>query len=399
MKLVEPNVKPKSFFKSLKNTSEMCDKNLLVTITFLLVIGVMAVFSASAPRCISANINILHYVTQHFMWLFLGLVGMVFFINTDYAKLKKFTFPLAITIIVLLLIIKFTPLGVSINGAKRWLNLGVQFQPSELAKISVIMLLASFFTIKESFRKYNIFKYFAPILLMIALIYKQPNLSMTIILLAVVVCMYVCSTKNIKLIVSLVLLAVLGVGLVATNIIDLSKYIEPYQLSRITNWQNPESDIQGGGYNVFHSLIAISSGGIVGEGYGASKEKLGWLPECHTDFIFAVIAEEMGLIGTILIIGLFWTFLQRGLLISHRCSDAYGKLLAAGISLVITIQAYFNISVASAFLPATGITLPFISYGGTSLMVSLWMVGILLNISIKRGNKNNLYKFVKTKQY
>ena len=107
----------------------------------------------------------------------------------------------------------------------------------------------------------------------------------------------------------------------------------------------------------------------------------------------------MGLIGTILIIGLFWTFLQRGLLISHRCSDAYGKLLAAGISLVITIQAYFNISVASAFLPATGITLPFISYGGTSLMVSLWMVGILLNISIKRGNKNNLYKFVKTKQY
>ena len=226
------------------------------------------------------------------------------------------------------LIIKFTPLGVSINGSKRWLNLGVQFQPSELAKISVIMLLASFFTIKESFRKYNIFKYFAPILLMIALIYKQPNLSMTIILFAVVVCMYVCSTKNIKLIVSLVLLAVLGVGLVATNIIDLSKYIEPYQLSRITNWQNPESDIQGGGYNVFHSLIAISSGGIVGEGYGASKEKLGWLPECHTDFIFAVIAEEMGLIGTILIIGLFWTFLQRGLLISHRCSDAYGKLLS-----------------------------------------------------------------------
>jgi cell division protein FtsW len=169
--------------------------------------------------------------------------------------------------------------------------------------------------------------------------------------------------------------------MVKMNIIDLSNFIEPFQMSRITNCNNSGSDLQGEGYQVFHSKIAISSGGIFGQGYGASKEKLGWLPECHTDFIFSVIAEEMGFYGCLIIIMLFLFLFYRGTYIASKSPTLYGRLLAFGITISVTMQAFFNISVATSFLPATGITLPFISYGGSSLFVTMCMMGILLNIS------------------
>lgn len=158
-------------------------------------------------------------------------------------------------------------------------------------------------------------------------------------------------------------------------------------MSRITTWINPEADPLGAGYNVIQSLVAFATGGFWGVGYGSSKQKLAWLPEAHTDFIFAIIGEELGFIGCLLVIGLFWTFVHRGLVIASRCPDMYGKLLAVGITFSIGFQAFLNMSVASSFLPATGVPLPFISYGGSSLMVSMWMVGILLNISKKRVKK------------
>ena len=160
--------------------------------------------------------------------------------------------------------------------------------------------------------------------------------------------------------------------------------IKPYQIERIMMWRHPETDPQGAGYNIIQSLIAFASGNLTGVGYGGSIQKLYYLPECHTDFIFAVFAEEMGLVGSLLIIGLFFTFIQRGIVIAGKCPDMYGKLLAIGITFTIGFQAFLNMSVASSFLPATGVPLPFISYGGSSLIVSLCMVGILLNISKKR---------------
>ena len=175
-----------------------------------------------------------------------------------------------------------------------------------------------------------------------------------------------------------------GDGMIYVKVLDI--WI-PYQMQRLITWRHPEADPLGAGYNIIQSLIAFASGGFSGVGYGGSIQKLSYLPECHTDFILAIIAEEMGLVGCLLIIGLFFTFMQRGFVIASKCPDMYGKLLAVGITFSITFQAFMNISVASSFLPATGVPLPFISYGGSSLIVSMIMVGILLNISKKKIKK------------
>lgn len=356
------------------------DRELLTTVIILLVIGFMAIVSASLPLCVTKHLPPFYYVLQHLFWIVIGSVGLWFFSKFDYNNLRRFTFSFAFGVIILLLLVKFTPLGVTINGARRWLNLGFQFQPSELTKLALIMILGNLFSLKEVFNQMLI-KHLLTAGVMIFIVLKQPNLSMTLILLGISFCMYVCSGKTLKpIFIGIILLACLF-GMVKTNIIDLSKYIPPYQLERIMNWHNSDTDIQGEGYQVFHSLVAISSGGMFGTGYGSGKEKLGWLPESHTDFIFSVISEEIGFIGSLFVILLFLALLYRGINIALKCPSKYGQLLAVGIIFSITIQAFFNISVATSFLPATGITLPFISYGGSSLAVSMSMIGILLNVS------------------
>lgn len=358
------------------------DKKLFVTVMILVIIGFMAVFSASLPMCMSKHMNPLYYIIQHLFWAILGGFGLILFSLFDYRKLKKITFKFAIFVIVLLLLVKFTPLGVTINGARRWLNLGLfQFQPSEFTKLAIIMLLAHFFSLDKKNMFRQIPKFALTFCVMIFIVLKQPNLSMTLILLGISFFMYICSGKTLKPVVAGLCILVCLVGMIKFNIIDITKYLEPYQVERLLNRYSQHVDVQGGGYQVFHSKIAISSGGIFGQGYGASKEKLGWLPECHTDFIFSVIAEEMGFWGCLIIIMLFLHLFYRGTHIASKSPTLYGRLLAFGITISVTMQAFFNISVATSFLPATGITLPFISYGGSSLFVTMCMMGILLNIS------------------
>ena len=164
-----------------------------------------------------------------------------------------------------------------------------------------------------------------------------------------------------------------------------------YQSTRIAVWKNPDIDPRGDGFNIIQSIIAFVGGGLFGEGFGNSKQKLGWLPEGHTDFIFAIYAEEFGFVGCFLLIVLFVMFIHRGLLIASKCPDIQGKILALGLTASIGIQAFLNMSVASAMFPATGVTLPFISYGGTSLVISMCMIGILLNISKKRITRIQVY--------
>ena len=219
---------------------------------------------------------------------------------------------------------------------------------------------------------------------MIILIFIQPNLSMVILLLATSVAIYLCAGGSWKLI--------LGYASMMIPLL-LLKGLKGYQSSRITTWLHPESDPLGAGYNIIQSLVAFASGGFCGVGYGGSIQKRGWLPEAHTDFIYAVIGEEHGFIGCLLIVCLFWTILQRGFHIAVKCQDVYGKLLALGLTFSICFQGFTNMFVASSFVPATGVPMPFISYGGSSVMVSLWMVGILLNISkdnVKRGRFGNV---------
>ena len=359
------------------------DKTLLIVVAFLVVIGFLAIFSATAPKCLDEGGNPLQFVVKQFVGLVIGFIAMKYFMNYDYKKLANWNGVVMISVLVALFLVDFTPLGMVVNGAKRWINLGFyQLQPSEFAKPAVVLLLASAFRKDANlFDQDKWYKAFFPIIGMAGLTFIQPNLSMVILLGMTTVVMYMAAGGSIKFFLSCV-----GTMFVSL-IIGLTTIIKPYQLQRLKTWRHPELDPLGAGYNIIQSLIAFASGGFSGVGYGGSIQKLSYLPECHTDFIFAIIAEELGFIGCVLVIGLFFTFLQRGFVIAARCPDMYGKLLAVGITFSIVFQAFMNMSVASSFLPTTGVPLPFISYGGSSLIVSLIMVGILLNISKKRIKK------------
>lgn len=356
------------------------DSALIIIISFLVVLGIMAIFSATAQKAIDESHNPASYVLKQLLCLIIGVFVMKFFIKYDYKKLANHALNFSWLVVGLLALVDYTPLGVMVNGAKRWMMLGpLQFQPSELAKIAIILLLGNAFYKNSELFSGEKFKYYIPILAMVFLIYEQPNLSMIILLFVTGLIMYISAGGPLKMI--------LGAGAAGAGI--LSIFIKPYQLNRVKIWFNPESDPLGQGYNVIQSKLAFAAGGFWGVGYGNSKQKLAWLPEGHTDFIFAVIGEEFGFIGCVLVICLFFGLIHRGLIISSRCPEIYGKLVAVGITIMIGFQAGLNMSVASSFLPATGVPLPFISYGGTSLIVNLAMMGMLLNISRKRIRRIN----------
>lgn len=365
------------------------DKTVLIVVAFLVTIGIISIFSASAPKCMELGQNPARFAFFQIFFLIIGLIGMKFFVNYDYKNLVVWTMPITLVVIVCLVLVAFTPLGVTVNESRRWLNIGfTNLQPSEFAKLAVVMLTASAFYKNSKIFDNNKMIYFISILIMVALIYKQPNLSMVILLLMTSLIVWLSAGGPLKLVVSLGAAGIaFGVTMITTALNGLSFLIKPYQLTRITTWLNPEQYALTSGYQIIQALTAFAAGSFWGVGFGNSKQKLYWLPESHTDFIFAVIGEELGWIGCILVIGLFWTLIHRGLIIASRCPDMYGKLLAVGITFSIGFQAFLNISVATSFLPATGVPLPFISYGGSSLMVSLWMIGILLNISKKRVKK------------
>ena len=361
------------------------DRPLLIAVIFLVVIGVMAIFSASAPKCIEMGLNPARFLVQQIFGIIVGVVGLRFLSNFHYKKLIKYTSTVAWAVVGMLLLVKFA--GVTVNGAQRWINIGpMSLQPSEFAKPAVVLLLAAAFTKDTNLLDERKIKgAFLPIMIMVGLIFIQPNLSMVLLLMATSVAINLCAGGSTQLI--------MWGGCSAIPLL-LLKGLKGYQTSRIQTWLHPEADPLGAGYNIIQSLVAFASGGLYGVGYGSSKQKLAWLPEAHTDFIFAVIGEEQGFIGCLLIICLFWTILQRGFVIAVKCQDMYGKLLALGLTFSICFQGFLNMWVASSFVPATGVPMPFISYGGSSIMVSLWMIGILLNISkdnVKRvrfGNNN-----------
>ena len=361
------------------------DRPLLIAVIFLVVIGVMAIFSASAPKCVEMGVNPTKFLVQQVLGIIVGVVGLRFLSNFHYKKLIKYTQAIAWTVVGMLLLVKFA--GVTVNGAQRWINIGpMSLQPSEFAKPAVVLLLAAVFSKDVNLLdNRKIRTAFFPIMVMIGLIFIQPNLSMVLLLVSTSVAIYLCAGGSTQLI--------LWGGCSVIPLL-LLKGLKGYQSSRIQTWLHPEADPLGAGYNIIQSLVAFASGGLYGVGYGSSKQKLAWLPEAHTDFIFAVIGEEQGFIGCLLIICLFWTILQRGFVIAVKCQDMYGKLLALGLTFSICFQGFLNMWVASSFVPATGVPMPFISYGGSSIMVSLWMIGILLNISkdnVKRvrfGNNN-----------
>lgn len=363
------------------------DRTLIIVTIFLIVIGTMAIFSAGSSKAVIEGLSPLHFTLRQLIWLAAGIFGANFFAGYNYKKLKKYAMSLPVLVFIMLIIVQFTPLGLTVNEAKRWLVIGpLQFQPSEIAKPAVVLMFSYLFSKNTSLFEPSKLPYYFVFMLILFFVYKQPNLSMVILLIttAAVIC-FMSGGLSVRQIITW---STAALAVIAFTIKD-------YQKQRFIVWLDPNKDPHNTGYNIIQSLVAFAGGGFFGVGYGNSKQKLSWLPEGHTDFIFAVIAEEFGFLGCFFIICLFAMFVQRGLVIASRSPDIFGKLLSIGITFSIGFQALMNMSVASSFLPATGIPLPFISYGGSSLFVSLCMLGVLLNISKKRVQRIKPYNEIR----
>jgi cell division protein FtsW len=350
---------------------------IFMTILILLSIGIIMLFSASAPFSYSNFGDIYYMLKRQLFYTLIGFLVMVIAMNIDYKIYERYSVLLFIMSIVLLVLVRVPGLGVYENGAYRWIEIGpLRFQPSEIAKLGVIF----FFSYSLSRRKEKLtsfFKGFFPYLFLIGIIagllLLQPHLSCIIIILITAIIILFCAGAKIKhfLIISIPLLSSFGVLI----------YFVDYMRARVLSFVDPWKDAQDKGYNAIQSLYAIGSGGVFGRGLGKSMQKFLYLPYPHNDFIFSVVAEELGFIGVSTIIILFLIFTWRGIKVAMTTPDLFGSLVAMGITSLITVQTVLNIAVVTSSVPPTGVSLPFFSYGGTSLVLMMGAVGVLLNIS------------------
>lgn len=351
------------------------DKPLIIIIITLIVFGIMAIFSAGAPEGAELG-NPAYFAIKQVIFVLMGTVAMLVTMRIDYKKWKNIDTAFALITIGLIALTYI--FGRTANGSTRWLAF-LPIQPSEFAKLASILLMSSALCKAKTLFDQKVIMHLGMVFLMIILILFQPNLSIALVVSFITFTLLAAGGVSELLLSSTV---VAGVMYVIHHISGTS-----YQLARVTGWLNPWADPQGAGYNLIQSQYAIGSGGLLGVGFGNSKQKLFWLPFRHTDFIFSIIAEELGFIGCLVLIGLFLIFIQRGFVIASRCPDQFGKLFAFGITSSIAVQAFINIGVATGVLPVTGVTLPLISYGGTSVVITMTLLGILLNISRKRIRK------------
>ncbi len=358
--------------------SNKIDRILLIDIILLLAIGLAVLYSASTVVSYNNFGNTSYYFIHQLLYgALIGCVCLFVCSRIDYHLWQKFI-PLALFVsLVLLILVKVPGLGVSANGATRWIHIGfVTFQPAELAKFAIILYTAGWVAKQHAKLKdfyYGIFPALIIIALFALLILWQPDLgTMLSMVLTALVMLFVAGVDF------RYFAWVGGFGIAALAVLIK---LEPYRARRITTFLNPSFDPQGIGYQINQALIAIGSGGLWGYGYGLSRQKHNYLPESIGDSIFAVMAEELGMIRVSLILSLFVILTIRGLQISMKAPDLFGKILGIGLVSTITVQVCINIAAITGLLPLTGIPLPFFSYGSTAMIVMLAEIGILLNIS------------------
>lgn len=358
---------------------------LCITLFLLLALGIIMVLSASAPSALSMYSNSYYYVIRQVAYAAVGIILMFIISKIDYRIYKKF-YKIAYWVSLIMLSLVIMPvIGSGAKGATRWLDFGfVRFQPSEIAKIGLIIFYAGY--LSEHRTELGSFKdgFVKPLLYLLppvgVLFFLQDHLSASIIIIAIVSIMMIMAGSKVKYF----LTSGLGLGIAGIAGMFMLAQITgkgDFRLARLTTFLNPWADATGDGWQVIQGLYAIGSGGLFGVGLGESKQKYLYIPEPHNDFIFAVLAEELGFIGCLVVIALFAVFIWRGILISMKSKDCFGSLVAVGITSLIGLQAIMNIAVVTSSMPATGISLPFFSYGGTALVILLCSVGILLNIS------------------
>lgn len=351
----------------------------LMLFTLMLVLfGLIMVFSASYYSSISQDGNPYSYLVRHGAWVVFGLVAMAFGALFDYRKYKKWALPILIVSVILLVLV-LTPLGQTTNGATRWIKVGpVTLMPGEIAKIAAIIFVAWFLS-EDASRIKSLKRGILPLLGIIAvygaLIVKQPNLSTAITVCGIIIAMMLVAGLKWRYVATAGGIGVVGI----LSIVIFMK--DTYWYNRLTSFTDPFQDALGDGYQAVQSLLALGSGGLFGVGLGKSVQKNLYLPEPQNDFILAIIGEELGYIGVLLLIALYCLFIWRGIHIALNAPDQFGLLLASGIVLMVAIQVILNIAVVTSSMPPTGINLPFISYGGNALLIFMFSAGVLLNIS------------------
>lgn len=368
-------------FSDLKKNMVKIDLKFLVMVYTLLIFGLIMVFSASSPMSYAANEHdSFYYLKKQLIWAFFGTLGLLVTVSVDYRKYKKWAVIGYVFNLVLLLAVLVA--GTDAKGAKRWLSLGgFTFQPTEVTKILMIIFYA--YLLSETYKyigKLRTLGVYALFLGIVAfLIMKQPHMSCTILVVASVGIMLFVAGLKWRHIIFCVSAGGIGAFFLAMS--------SDYRRARMLTFLNPFEDIRGDGWQIVQSLYAIGSGGIFGAGIGQSRQKYFNIPEPQNDFIFSIIAEELGLFGGILVVLMFVYLIYRGIKIALSAPDMFGKLLVSGIVGLIAIQAVINIAVVTSTMPVTGMALPFFSYGGTALAVTLAEMGIVLNVSAHGENK------------
>lgn len=357
-------------------------------IVFILAgIGIAMSYSASAVYALNVFGDSFYFLKRQLIWFGVGFLALLIFQEIDYRVYIKHTKTMLLLSFIMLIVVLIPGLGHSAKGSVRWLSLGfIAFQPSEFVKLFMVIYLVKVFS---SEKKHNqVVQVLIPMLIIAAmfiLIMLQPDFSTAVDLLFVSVLILFIS--------GFPLLYILSLFVLSMPMFYLLIYQVDYRRERLLAYLDPWKDRFGTGYHIIQSFIAFKKGGLLGVGLGYGTQKISRLPEPHNDFIFAVIAEETGIVGTVLMVILYGLLFWRGLVISLEAPDEFGRLLAVGLSLLMVVQAFINIAVVTGSLPTTGIPLPFVSYGGSSLLSNMIAAGILLNISRYRETSNIGFKF------
>jgi cell division protein FtsW len=354
------------------------DPILLGAVALLLMVGAFMVYSASLVVAFNELNDDTYFLSRQLSSIAVGVVAMVFLSKIDYHQWQRFCLPILLLGIVGLVVVLIPGLGITSYGSSRWLRIVpfFQVQPSEYIKLALVIYMANWLASKGS----HVGEFFSsslPFLIILVvicgLVVVEPDFGTTVVIAATSVCIFFLAGANLLHFVSGLVLLSGGFTLVMLS--------ASYRMERINAFLDPWKDVQGTGWHTVQTLIALGSGGLHGLGLGASRQKHSWLVNAHTDAILAVVGEELGFIGTAAVVALFGVVIWRGLRIAYRASDAYGRLLAAGITIMIFWQAAINVAVVTNTVPYTGVTLPFVSFGGSSTVVSLSAVGLLLSIS------------------
>lgn len=363
------------------------DLTFFFLLLIILTVGLVMLFSASYIFADTYYGNSYYFITKQASFAVLGLALMLLVSKIDYHFIRKFAIPFYIIMVVFLAVMLIMPPMVAGTSVKRWFSVGpINFQPSELAKFAVILMLAHLIAANQKLMKTGRFGFLflgLVVGVVCVLVVLEPHLSATVLIFLIGAVMMVVGGLQLRYVFGCL-------GLAAAGIIAVMSGVVSYAQDRITYWLDPWSAPVGEGYQTIQSLLSIGSGGWLGRGLGQSRQKYLWVPEPHNDFIFAIVCEELGVIGAMIIIILFCLLMWRGFVIAMKAPDKFGSLLAMGLTFQVGLQMTLNVLVVTNTIPNTGISLPFFSYGGTSLVILLLEMGIILSVSRSCSTKMTL---------